>query len=283
VLRGWQELLSYFEWKLFVTLTFRGNANGKEPAPEAAEKAVRAWLSEIHEELYGLRRSPSPSLTEVFGIRYAIAIERGRDGRLHCHLLLAGGDRVGRARWEPWSRRWFDRHGYCRIERPRSQADVAGYCAKYIMKGGDVELRSTWEDRAEYQRSLEAPLFDGPRHVGTEIVQSSDLLHAESADRLRRAARFVIDQEIASGSTGPERDAGACAPVDSGWLFSVPPPDCTGASPSHPGAEHASASKTGAVSSVRSRLQRRSARYQTMMLSRSNHIAVGRSSAAIAR
>jgi hypothetical protein len=174
--RSWAEdLLACYEWKLFVTLTFRPNANHAEPAPEAAEKAARAWLAEIHEELYGAQTVTAEPAAPI-GIRYVLAIERGKyDDRVHCHLLLAGGDRVAHARWESWSRRWFDRHGYCRIEKPKSSAAVQAYCAKYLLKGGDVALCSSWEDHAERQREIEAPLFNAPRAIGWEIVHSANL------------------------------------------------------------------------------------------------------------
>src|SRR5258708_2497450 len=72
--KAWaEELLSCYEWKLFVTLTFRPGANHREPAPEAAEKATRAWLAAIHEELYGAENFETADGAPI-GIRYVLAI-----------------------------------------------------------------------------------------------------------------------------------------------------------------------------------------------------------------
>lgn len=32
--------------------------------------------------------------------------------------------------WAPW----FDRHGFIKLEQPRSQMDVSAYCGKYLAK-----------------------------------------------------------------------------------------------------------------------------------------------------
>ncbi len=282
---GWKELLARYEWKFFITLTFRDNARGHEPAPEAAEKAVRAWVSEIHEQLYASATPAVADFTDLVGIRYAVAIERGQDLRINCHLLLAGGDRVGQARWEPWSRRWFAMRGCCRIARPRNQGDVAGYCAKYTVKGGDVELRSTWEDKRERLREVEAPLFDGPRPPGLEIVQSSELLRASNAASWRWAAQYATGYEIAPGSTGPERDAGESTPAahlaiasqrDAAGVLLFPELSVACSAERIP-----TANKTGARSVTR-RAARQFARYHSYMSRNSKHIAVVCSLTAIA-
>jgi hypothetical protein len=187
--KSWAEdLLACYEWKLFVTLTFRPNANHEEPAPEAAEKAARAWLAEIHQELYGDVTMTAPQRCErsdgteywqgaPVGIRYVLAIERGKtDRHVHCHMLLAGGDAVGHARWEPWADRWRERHGYIRIEKPENKAAVQTYCSKYVIKGGELQLSSTWEDARARERELEAPLFQA-QAVGQEITPSAEWQH----------------------------------------------------------------------------------------------------------
>jgi len=39
--------------------------------------------------------------------------------------------------------KWHGFAGFARIEVPRQQDCVAGYCAKYVIKGGEIELSPT--------------------------------------------------------------------------------------------------------------------------------------------
>ena len=41
---------------------------------------------------------------------------------------------------------WFDLAGIARIEPPRSSEAVRAYCAKYIVKGGEIDLGGPLSD-----------------------------------------------------------------------------------------------------------------------------------------
>ncbi len=39
-----------------------------------------------------------------------------------------------------WHEFWYRQFGRNRLERPRSQADIAGYVSKYVTKDGEVDF-----------------------------------------------------------------------------------------------------------------------------------------------
>jgi hypothetical protein len=166
------EMLANYQWTWFITLTFREHMGGEEML-ERETKKFMAWL---HERCFG----DLSDVRDLFGIRYFMAIQRGTNGthRLHVHLLVAGGARLSNARWEEWSKHWNKLHGYIRIERPRSQPDVAAYCARYITREPEsgFDLRSTWADAEERRAEKEAPLFKPFKH-GVEVTVSAALPH----------------------------------------------------------------------------------------------------------
>lgn len=68
------------------------------------------------------------------GIEYAAAIESQKNGWPHLHplLKLEGGLRGGDI--AALGRIWWEEYGLNKLAAPRSQNDVAGYCAKYLVK-----------------------------------------------------------------------------------------------------------------------------------------------------
>jgi hypothetical protein len=87
------------------------------------------------------------------------ALEYQRRGVIHYHALI-GGSRLARAdgrlafaERRVWEREWLELGtGYARLEQPRSIGNVAGYCAKYVAKGGEIDLGGAIPD-------LSLPLF----------------------------------------------------------------------------------------------------------------------------
>ena len=140
VAQGYAELLGRQHWQLFGTHTFRIQHAGRTGGvhPEKAVKAFRFFVSSINRELYGRdwgRRWHR-------GCTWAIGQELHKDGRLHLHSVIAAptGDLYRLVRFSEWWRFWHSEFGNNRLERPRSLEHVAHYIAKYVSKGGEVDV-----------------------------------------------------------------------------------------------------------------------------------------------
>lgn len=132
LVEAWADFLGRWSWEWFCTLTFRGNA----VHPEAADKRFRVWVSKVNRELYGPRWWKHGQ-----GVRWVRALEVQRRGVIHYHALL-GGAGVDELRRLTWMDEWDRLAGYARIEPPANGAAVRSYCAKYVAKGGEVDLWS---------------------------------------------------------------------------------------------------------------------------------------------
>ena len=130
LVEAWAEFLERWSWDWFCTLTFRGDA----VHPEAADKRFRVWVSKINRELYGPRWWKHGQ-----GVRWVRALETQRRGVIHYHALL-GGAGVDELRRLSWMDEWVRLAGYARIEPPENGAAVRAYCAKYVAKGGELDL-----------------------------------------------------------------------------------------------------------------------------------------------
>jgi len=134
ITEGWVDLLSRYEWDWFVTLTFRNCIH-----PEAAEKRFRVWLNQLNRQLYGKRWSKKGQ-----GIYWAKALEWQKRNVIHFHLLMSDVQNLNETlRRLSAMDKWKDLAGFARIEVPKQQMCVARYCAKYIIKGGEIELSPT--------------------------------------------------------------------------------------------------------------------------------------------
>lgn len=120
---AWRSFLGRWPWELFATLTFR-----EEVGEEHAEATWLAWVEWLEEH------AGAP-------VAWVRADEFTKAGRLHFHALL-GGEWVRLVRrlsaMDAWAA--LKGAGYARIEVPRSEAAVAAYCSKYVVKGGAVTL-----------------------------------------------------------------------------------------------------------------------------------------------
>lgn len=74
-------------------------------------------------------------------MRWVRALELQRRGVIHYHALL-GGAGLDELRRLSWMDEWDRLAGYARIERPENGAAVRAYCAKYVAKGGELDLWS---------------------------------------------------------------------------------------------------------------------------------------------
>ncbi|HEU4990214.1 MAG TPA: hypothetical protein VFT41_10560 [Gemmatimonadaceae bacterium] len=127
--QAWIVFLSRREWDWLATLTFR-----HEVHPEAADKRFRKWVAEINDRLYGRRW-----YERGLGVTYARGLEYQRRGVIHFHALLYG-EGVEEQRREFWAKRWNELAGFARIEIPRDRCAVRRYVAKYVTKGGDIDI-----------------------------------------------------------------------------------------------------------------------------------------------
>lgn len=127
---GWAEFLGRWEWDWFCTLTFRGTA----VHPETAAKKSRLWLSKINRELFGSRWWKKNR-----GVFWVRALEMQKRNVLHYHMLLRGAG-LKNLRRLYWMDEWNKIAGYARIEKPRETEAVRRYCAKYVAKGGEIDL-----------------------------------------------------------------------------------------------------------------------------------------------
>lgn len=145
---AWRGFLSRWRWELFATLTFRETV-GEEHA-EATWQAWTAWLEE---------HAGAP-------LAWVRADEFTKAGRLHFHALL-GGEWVRMVRrlsaMDAWAR--LELAGFARIEVPRSEAAVAAYCSKYVVKGGAVTLSPELSGRQALLPTIKADAQARPSPV----------------------------------------------------------------------------------------------------------------------
>ena len=126
-------------WDLFATLTYDPERRAKRwtafawnrvPRPVSAHEAKRDFFGWINDASGALGHP----------IEFVAALEYQQNGWPHFHVLLyvgglTDGD-IGRIRWL-----WNRRHGYHRLEAPRSVADCARYVTKHVgddLSKGDI-------------------------------------------------------------------------------------------------------------------------------------------------
>jgi len=134
VRRAWVEMLSRFEWDWFVTLTFKNEIH-----PEAADKRFRVWLDQVNRPLYGRRWRERGQ-----GVYWAKALEWQKRNVIHFHLLMSDTQNLNETlRRLSLMDKWNHIAGFSKIEVPARQECVTRYCAKYIIKGGEIDLSPT--------------------------------------------------------------------------------------------------------------------------------------------
>jgi len=121
----WGAWLGAFPWDWFVTQTFPDVVG-----PEQAARLHKRWTRALEDY-------------ERHDVRQARALEFQKRGVLHYHALLWGV--------RPDTRRldWMDAWhaisgGYARIVQYDPALGAAHYCAKYVTKGGEIDLLGPW-------------------------------------------------------------------------------------------------------------------------------------------
>lgn len=131
---GW--IRESMRWDYFVTITFDPWAMGGDLAAPRSDTAlppaVSRWNAQRRFESF-LQRAPRALGRPADGV---VALELHKSGQPHGHGLLSVSGGPLRGDVVLLGRDWRGRpgNGYIRIERPRSEGDVAGYCAKYMAK-----------------------------------------------------------------------------------------------------------------------------------------------------
>lgn len=121
-------------WDLMATVT-----SERRTHPEALHKRIRYCFHKVADHVYGRHWDRRGE-----GVEYVVGMERHRSGWPHSHALvrlpgvdLADDERFSLAYWQKWM---TETGGFVRLDRPRAQADVVSYCAKYVLKEGDLIL-----------------------------------------------------------------------------------------------------------------------------------------------
>jgi hypothetical protein len=140
---GWQAALDQHQWPSRVsevqagwvaTLTFKNEIH-----PEAADKRFRVWLDQVNRPLYGKRWRQRNQ-----GVYWAKALEWQKRNVIHFHLLMSDTQNLNETlRRLTFMDKWKNIAGFSRIEVPNLQQCVTRYCAKYIIKGGEIDLSPT--------------------------------------------------------------------------------------------------------------------------------------------
>ena len=124
---GWADWVKGWQWEWFCTMTFRERVH-----PERAHKLWRWVVRGIDRELYG------PQVARrAEGLQWVRALEFQRRGVIHYHALAR---RTRGYRRLTVMDLWKDVAGYAKVEAVRNVESVSGYCSKYVVKGGDLDV-----------------------------------------------------------------------------------------------------------------------------------------------
>jgi len=181
--------LSTFSWDWWCTLTFH-----YESSANAADRSFRRWIRDV-EKARGCRRA--------LALRYFVAHEVGRLGRLHLHALIGGVDPYVQ-RTTAWEK-WKERNGFAYILPYDPAKGASHYIAKYVTK---EFARYDIEDRARASRSLN-PLGDATEHLKGSSDACIDPVRTLSDTRRRACTkpRIVADnaERTRKGTSGHVR------------------------------------------------------------------------------
>jgi hypothetical protein len=113
--RAWGEWLGRIPWDVFITLTFAPRRMHKV-SRDFAGKETLMWLRTAE---YAHRRP----------LAWAYAVERGRGGRWHSHVLVAN---AGSVNWPTLQSVWNERNGHAHVALVYEAQGVSMYTTKAI-------------------------------------------------------------------------------------------------------------------------------------------------------
>jgi hypothetical protein len=122
---SWLEKLK--NWKSYLTLTFRDIT-----PPDVAKSKFLHLVQVLNRDAFGKHyvRKVGHSY-----FSYILAMEYQQRGVIHFHML---GDKP--INFDLLHRYWNCAAGFAWAEPVKSQSDVVGYCSKYVVKGGEVDI-----------------------------------------------------------------------------------------------------------------------------------------------
>jgi len=164
LVHGWVQFLSQWDWQWFATLTFRDYVY---PDGESLEKQWRYFMAQMSRDAYGRRWYKKAKKGQ--GIIWTCASERQRRGVLHYHALFGN---VGGMRRLTWMDHWNRLAGFAKITTVESKPSVNTYCAKYVIKGGRIDMGGPL-GIARDQVGLPFNMSHLQRHSGEAIRQGS--------------------------------------------------------------------------------------------------------------
>lgn len=145
--QGWVDFLGRWPWHWFCTFTFdprHSNSPRGLVHPEKALKAFGLFVNNLNCELFGQNWKRRGD-----GVYFVIALEPHKSGILHIHALPGSSVDLNamalRVTWKEW---WFQHFGIAGIEKPKDAGDVQGYCSKYVIKGGELEISANLKSMA---------------------------------------------------------------------------------------------------------------------------------------
>ena len=155
---AYAQWLSQYDWRFFVTLTFKERSKKWNPDrsrmalgmhPEEAHKRFKRLVSTLNTFLFGYRYYKYPGN----GMRWLLAQETHRSGRIHFHSLMGddGGFQKRRdgirqlslspalaeSRFLDKATSFWDHYGFSRFDPIGNQHKaVIDYVTKYVVKDG---------------------------------------------------------------------------------------------------------------------------------------------------
>ncbi len=174
VREGYAELLGRYDWDVFATLTY----GGRVWCPEKVERNFRSWIFRWQEQTAEERCMCSVSWrrrTDGYGRvvgqtakrrgtwwnayragrafpTWVLGIEAHRSGLLHAHAIIRWSRALPDLRWRLGHELWRNPkseggfgHGLNRVVPPKNCNHVAGYVAKYVVKGGDLVFSPSFD------------------------------------------------------------------------------------------------------------------------------------------
>ena len=127
-----QYLAAAYPWQWFVTMT-----SCKRTHPEAIYKTFRFAVSLMTRHYLGRRPRLHDRIVSV------VALERHKNGNPHLHAIM--WHRQDLNSFSGSSRSEFkatleNLSGFSKVEKPHQAGRVSRYCAKYLLKGGEIHF-----------------------------------------------------------------------------------------------------------------------------------------------
>jgi len=177
LVQTWVDFLEPWDWEWFCTFTFRGDVH-----PEGAEKRFRFLLAKLNRRLFGPRWWVNGA-----SVQWVRALEYQQRGVIHFHALMR---LVGDENRFAVMKDWEELAGFARIYPPRNALAVRRYCAKYVVKGGELTVGGGEWGMESCTFSKPGGHEQSPRSLGFFVTDSTPSWWGE-VDRGGHAKRCI--------------------------------------------------------------------------------------------